>query len=126
MVAADLMKRGYKILIPWGDDFKFDIALYRSNTNTIERIQVKYISKVKGSLPISNKTSYMTSKGIVKTKYGDNDYDWIAVYCPDTDEVYYISKDSMCGKWSFYLRIDSLSKKQVSNRIHWGVDYKII
>ena len=41
MVAADLMRRGYKLAFPYGEDWAFDLIVCRDGT-TLERVQVKY------------------------------------------------------------------------------------
>jgi hypothetical protein len=40
MVAADLIRRGYSIAIPFGEDCDFDLVLCRHDR--LERVQVKY------------------------------------------------------------------------------------
>jgi PD-(D/E)XK endonuclease len=40
-VATDLLERGYKIAIPYGEDWDFDLIFSRSNA-ILERVQVKY------------------------------------------------------------------------------------
>jgi hypothetical protein len=39
-VALDLMRRGYKVAFPYGEDWDYDIILCRGNA--LERVQVKY------------------------------------------------------------------------------------
>ena len=41
MVAADLMRRGYKIALPYGEDWDFDLIVCRDGSK-LERVQVKY------------------------------------------------------------------------------------
>jgi hypothetical protein len=40
MIAADLVRRGYKIAIPYGEDWDFDLIVCRHET--LERVQCKY------------------------------------------------------------------------------------
>ena len=40
MVAADLMRRGYKIAFPYGEDWDYDLIVCRGEK--LERVQVKY------------------------------------------------------------------------------------
>ena len=40
MVATDLLRRGHKIAIPYGEDCDFDLVLIRANR--LERVQVKH------------------------------------------------------------------------------------
>ncbi len=41
MVATDLVRRGYRIAIPYGEDSDFDLILCRDD-GRLERVQVKY------------------------------------------------------------------------------------
>jgi PD-(D/E)XK endonuclease len=41
-VAADLRGRGYKIAIPFGEDWDYDLILCR-NDGALERVQVRYV-----------------------------------------------------------------------------------
>ena len=40
MIAADLIRRGYKIAIPYGEDWDFDLIVCRDER--LERVQCKY------------------------------------------------------------------------------------
>lgn len=40
MVASDLLRRGHKVAIPYGEDCDFDLVLIRERQ--LERVQVKY------------------------------------------------------------------------------------
>jgi hypothetical protein len=44
-VAADLVERGYRIAIPFGEDNDFDLILIRGGQ--LERVQVKYTECVR-------------------------------------------------------------------------------
>jgi hypothetical protein len=53
MVAADLMRRGYKIAFPYGEDWDFDLIVCRDGT-TLERVQgagvsFNYVSPLRGT-----------------------------------------------------------------------------
>jgi hypothetical protein len=40
MVATDLLRRGYKVALPYGEDWDYDLILCRGEE--LERVQVKY------------------------------------------------------------------------------------
>jgi hypothetical protein len=40
MIAADLIRRGYRIAIPYGEDWDFDLIVCREGR--LERVQCKY------------------------------------------------------------------------------------
>ncbi len=41
LVAADLVRRGYKVALPFGEDWDYDLIVERDGR--LERVQVKYI-----------------------------------------------------------------------------------
>ena len=40
-VAHDLLRQGHRVAIPFGEDWDFDLVLYR-DSGALERVQVKY------------------------------------------------------------------------------------
>ena len=116
LVAADLTRRGYKILLPWGEGERYDLVLYRDDSGTdFERVQVKYVSLRDGVMDVpcrSNNESY-TSK----------DFEWIGVYCPELDTFYYIpSKYLDTHGGTITLRIDETKNNQEKG-ILWAKDF---
>ena len=39
-VARDLIRRGYRIAFPYGEDWDFDLIFQRPNSSRLERVQV--------------------------------------------------------------------------------------
>ena len=44
-VARDLVRRGYRIAIPYGEDWDFDLIFQRPASDALERVQVKYATR---------------------------------------------------------------------------------
>jgi PD-(D/E)XK endonuclease len=88
-VAADLLGRGYKIALPYGEDWDFDLILCRGQD--FERVQVKY-TRSDGEILLVRCRSHSLTNGKVKvTKYYTAaTVDWMAVYDATTDCCYYI------------------------------------
>jgi hypothetical protein len=53
-VARDLVRRGFRIAIPYGEDWNFDLIFCRSNSEKLERVQVKYAEARAGVIPCSS------------------------------------------------------------------------
>jgi hypothetical protein len=88
-VAADLVQRGCKLSIPFGEDCDYDlIADYEGR---LHRVQVKF-SKSDGRVITVRTRSHSLTKGkIRRTKiYTSKTVDWIAVYDTTTDRCYYV------------------------------------
>ena len=87
-VAADLIERGCRLSIPFGEDCDYDlIADYEGR---LHRIQVKF-TESNGSRILIRCRSHSLTKGKVRqTKhYTASMIDWIAVYDRTSDRCYY-------------------------------------
>ena len=92
MVAADLVRKGYKIAIPYGEDWDFDLIFSRPGSERLERVQVKHASRTGEVIPVRCRSSSLTNGKVKRVKrYTAETIDWIAAYCPETDQCYYIS-----------------------------------
>jgi hypothetical protein len=91
-VAADLIDRGCRISIPFGEDCDYDlIADYEGR---LHRVQVKY-TQSDGHMILIRCRSHSLTKGKVRvTKlYTSKMVDWIAAYDRTSDRCYY------CPSW---------------------------
>ena len=90
MIAADLIRRGYRIAIPYGEDWNFDLILCRDGL-TLERVQCKY-SESNGIYVTVRCCSASLTNGKVKAikRYTAAMIDWLAVYDPTTHRCYYV------------------------------------
>jgi PD-(D/E)XK endonuclease len=88
-VAADLRARGYRIAIPYGEDWDFDLILCRDDGN-LERVQVKYAR----------------SNGDV--------IDWLAVWEASLDRCFYVPASELgSGMNLLALRLTPCRNNQV-------------
>jgi hypothetical protein len=88
-ITTDLLRRGYKVAIPYGENWDYDLILDRGTG--LERVQVKYTHSDKHKITVRCK-SITTTKGRVNAikKYTNSTVDWIAVYDEGTKLCYYI------------------------------------
>ncbi|SEQ89667.1 group I intron-associated PD-(D/E)XK endonuclease [Neolewinella agarilytica] len=102
-VIADLMSKGIHVCLPISEHLPFDlIAVYPEGR--LSRLSVKYRSVTKGRIEVGFKSTYSTSKGISVVPIDKYMVDAIAIYCPDTKEVYYVDHHKF--NTSVILRID--------------------
>jgi len=96
MTLADLRKHGIICCLPISEHLPFDVVAIMPDTTTLVRLQVKYRKATKeGSVQLVFRSNYYDSKKIY-SKYVDLDeLDAYAVYCPDTDQTYYIRIDEL-------------------------------
>ena len=89
MVAADLVKRGYRIAIPYGEDTDYDLIVEREGQ--LERVQVKYVESGDGVIEVRCMSHSLTNGKVRKTKrYTADMIEWLAVYDRNTDCCYYV------------------------------------
>jgi outer membrane lipoprotein-sorting protein len=115
LVMAKLLKEGYWVSKPFGDDCPYDIIADDKNGN-IRRIQVKY------STPKDSKIRCdLTSSG---TFYKDQHIDWILVVDGDSEEIYRVDLSDMTTETVMYLRLEPTKNGQVAG-IKFAKDYLI-
>jgi hypothetical protein len=118
MVIADLRKRGFGVAIPFGHDVPFDVILYRKDTGTLERVQVKY-TESDGKVI---KVKCRSASDWVEYRYTADDVDWIAVYDATSDRCYYMHSSDFDGRCQLHLRLVPPANGQ-SSRIRWAQDH---
>jgi hypothetical protein len=121
-IAADLVERGYRIAIPFGEDNDFDLILIRDSR--LERVQVKY-TKSNGRFVIVRTRSHSLTNGKVKRtkRYTAAMIEWIAVYDSTSDRCYYVPASELgAGRSGFHLRLtEPLNCQKIG--IRYAADY---
>ena len=105
MVAADLLRRGYKIAIPYGEDCDFDLVLVRDHN--LERVQVKHTRSDGSVINVRCRSYSLTNGKIRRTKhYTAETIDWLAVYDATSQRCYYIPATELgSGRSTLCLRL---------------------
>ena len=125
LVAADLVKRGYGVALPWGEDNDFDLLFWRPPSTRIERVQVKY-TESDGCVVIIRARSQSLTNGRVKVvkKYTAEMIDWLAVYDATTDQIFYLpARELGSGMHEVSLRlVPARNNQRIGTR--WAGDYR--
>ena len=114
MIAADLVRRGYRIAIPYGEDSDFDLIVIRDEK--LERVQCKYTRSL-GEVVVVKCSSHSLTNGRVRAtkRYTAATIDWLAVYDVTTDRCYYIPAAELGdGMSMMHLRLTPTRNNQVS------------
>jgi hypothetical protein len=116
-VILDVTNKGYFLFLPFSDTTHVDLVIADTYMK-LYRVQVKYISINKhGVLDV-------VTSGVVNGKKVPIDLSKIdiwAIYCPQTNEIYYVSVKDLIGKKALILRINEPKQKQ--KNIHYAKDY---
>lgn len=115
-VAAALAEKGWKVLLPFGENHRFDLAAY--NNGKFIRIQVKYVTPKNGKLEVR----CASSNNWAILNYTPEEIDAIAAFNPVSKEVYFIPVSEI-NHSAFSLRITPAKNNQKQN-IHNAGDYK--
>ncbi len=105
MVATDLMRRGHKIAIPYGEDCDFDLVLIRSDR--LERVQVKHTRSDGSVITVRCRSHSLTNGKIRRVKhYTAETIDLLAVYDVTSDRCYYLPAAELgTGRSTLNLRL---------------------
>ena len=118
VVLAHLLKRGYIVLLPFGNNQRYDFVI--DDGDTFVRAQVK-TGRLKDGIIIFKTSSVNGFTGKRTTYAGTADV--ILVYCPETEQVYRVPVEE-CGSSMMHLRVEE-TKIQRRSGVHWAKDYLI-
>lgn len=123
MVAADLRRRGNRILFPYGEDCDYDLVAERPD-GRFERVQVKH-AESDGSVVVVKCLSHSLTNGRVRAtkRYTGTTIDWLAVYDATTARCYSVPASELgAGRALMHLRIQPARNNQ-RTRVRVATDY---
>jgi hypothetical protein len=112
-VMADLLKHDIQVALPVSEHLPFDLIAIHPR-GTMAKVSVKYRVMTKtGAVTVLTRSSWNDRNGTHHRHHDPGDYDAVAIYCPDTDECYYLlaSELSPSGRT---LRITSPGNNQMT------------
>lgn len=116
-IMADILKRGYKIAIPYGEDWRYDLIVERNGN--LERVQCKYTAS-DGNIV---QASCRCSNNWLTTTYTQDTIDWLVVYDKTTDKCFYIPSNMLGnGRNLIHLRLTPTKSNQ-TKKINWAKDF---
>jgi hypothetical protein len=125
MVLADLIARGHKVALPYGEDWDYDLIVCR--TGVLERVQVKYTQSNGEHIEVKCFSASLTNGRVRRVKrYTAATVDWIGVYDRTTDRCYYVpSRLFEDGRTYLHLRLRPPRNGQLK-RIRMALDFTSI
>ncbi len=124
MVIAECLRRGYKVAIPFGDDWRYDIIVDRGFG--LDKVQIKYTESDGQVIKVrtSSRGNSIAKDGVkyVEKKYTAEEIDWLAVYDKTSNRCYFIPSHKFAdGKSAFWLRLVPPGNNQ--KEMNWAEDY---
>ena len=116
----DIFEQGFTVLNPATEHAPFDLVAYKEGK--FLRVQVKFKSVDKtGSITVHFRTCWADKNGTHMRQIDKDEVDIYCVYCPDTDEGYYLSPKDF--NRSETLRVEA-SKNNQARLVKAAADYR--
>ena len=118
MVMADVLRRGYKVAIPVGEDWRYDLIVLRGGK--LERLQCKYTVSDGVRIVVRCRSSNNWSV----YKYRSDDFDWLVTYDASSGKCYYVPSTMLgSGRAEINLRLAATKNSQKAG-VLWAKDYE--
>lgn len=121
-VIADLLSKGIQVCLPLSEHLPFDLIGVKPD-GSLMRVSVKYRTLRKGSVFVSFSSSYSDSHGVHTKAVDKSLIDLLAIYCPESNEVYYVIPSKFDK--SVTLRVEETKNNQIKG-INLAKDYLIV
>jgi hypothetical protein len=115
-----LVKRGYRTLLPFGVNQRYDLVL--DCGDRLLKVQCKTGRLRDGVVQFSSQSVQANTRG-VRTRSYAGEVDLFMVYCPDNRRVYVVPVDEVPST-GMYLRVDPPRNRQ-DKRVRWAADYEL-
>ena len=117
---VDLFEQGFIICLPQTEHAPFDLVAYKDGE--FRRVQVKYRSLGKnGSLEVKFSTCWSDRNGTHTAPVDKNEVDLYCIYCPNTDDCYYLDPDMF--RSNVTLRVKTPKNCQAKN-VNFAADFR--
>ena len=117
---VDLFEQGFAIFAPQTEHSPFDLVAYRDGE--FRRIQVKYRAIDKfGKLDVKFSTCWTDKRGTHTVPIDKSEVDLYCVYCPDTDDCYYLDPKEF--RTNATLRVETPKNCQRKN-VKFAADFR--
>ena len=117
---VDLFEQGFTILVPQTEHSPFDLVAYKDGE--FRRVQVKYRSIDRfGKLDVKFSTCWTDKQGTHTVPIDKDEIDLYCIYCPDSDECYYLEPARFGSNFS--LRVKAPKNGQTKG-VNFASDYR--
>ena len=122
-VILALKEVGYHVLLPMGENTRYDLAIERGGR--IHRVQCKTGHYKNGAVTFRTASSYYHHPNPkMPAKHYRGQVDFFGVYCVESGAVYLVPIDALAADNYATLRVDPPRNNQLQ-RVRWARDYEI-
>jgi hypothetical protein len=119
-ILAELVRRGYRVLLPFGHNQRYDMVL--EIDGSFRRVQCK-TGRLRDGCVLFRASSTRSNTRRTLTRDYKEDVDLFIVHCPDTGGIYVIPIDE-ATRTQGTLRIDPTGNGQ-DRRVRWAHEYEL-
>lgn len=120
IILAELARRGYRVLVPFGYNQRYDLVL--EIEGCFIRVRCKTGRLRDGCVTYRAQSVRSNTRNVLIRDYKD-DVELFIVYCPDTGRLYVVPIDD-ATRTQGTLRIDPTANGQ-GKRVRWARDYEL-
>jgi hypothetical protein len=119
-ILAELVRRGYEVLTPFGTNQRYDLVL--DIKGKFVRAQCKKGRLRNGVIRFAARSTRVNTRQVFFRGYR-GEIEIFLVYCPDTDQIYAVPVEE-ASTCETYLRVDPTQNGQAVG-IRWARDYEL-
>ena len=124
-VVTELLKRGFKVLKPFGDRLPYDLGI--DNDGKLIKIQVKSAWHYKGAYKVDARITKTNRRKMVRKYYDKNDSDFAIIYISDLNTFYIVPVTVFNGYKSEISLVETAKRqrkpKSAKYREQWDLLY---
>ena len=121
-ISAAVAACGIVVLRPMTEGVRYDLAFEMGDR--LVRVQCKWARRRGEVITTQLATQRLTPRGYVRSTYSADQIDFIAIYCPDTDDVYLVPIQDVDGQSYLYLRLGPTRNNQATG-VKWAAEYRL-
>jgi PD-(D/E)XK endonuclease len=122
IVLAALVKHGYLVSIPFGENHRYD--LIADDGDRLYRIQVKTGRIIGGIIKFAcSSVHYHRRSGVTAIRSYFGQIEFLAVFCPGNGKVYLVPESELVATQG-HLRIAPTRNRQMQ-KIRWASEYEL-
>lgn len=122
IILAELLKAGLNVLLPFGDNRRYDLLV--DIDGKFIRVQCKTGYQQNGCVKFATRSVYRGKNGvIVKRQYTKEEIDFIMVYSREHDKTYIVPVEKL-AKGIMALRVEETKDRTNYKHIKWAKDYE--
>lgn len=118
MIACELVARGYRVLMPFGFNHRYDLVLDWGGV--FARVQCKTGRLGNGVILFPTRSTRANMRSVT-TKTYTGEIDLFMIYCRETGGIYAVPIEDATGG---HLRVDPPENGQ-ARRVRWASDYEL-